>query len=217
VNSGTLYAGSWGTKFTAALWKSTDGGGTWAGLGGAYLQQVRSMAVSPANPSVVYAVIYDPVSHENGLIVTSNGGAIWIWLDNEVAADEITTLAINPHWPETIYAGTQDHGIFRSHNGGATWSDVSNGYDGGAVTRLVIDPEDSSRVYAASENSGVFFRRFRFDLNMDSAFDYLDIFEYKWFLSEINLEMAGGPAAADINNDRKLNIVDLMLMRQAMH
>jgi hypothetical protein len=69
----------------------------------------------------------------------------------------ITSLAIDPKTPGTLYAGTFGGGVFHSTNSGATWSALNSGLSGNAlrVVALAIDPKTPSTLYAGT-SIGVF-------------------------------------------------------------
>jgi len=78
----------------------------------------------------------------------------------------VFALAIDPHAPATIYAGTGSGafkfnstaggGVFKTVNGGASWAGAGSGLPGDAVLSLAIDPVTTSTVYAGTRNHGVF-------------------------------------------------------------
>jgi photosystem II stability/assembly factor-like uncharacterized protein len=72
----------------------------------------------------------------------------------------VSTLAIDPVTPSTLYAGTNNapgpaRGVFQSTNGGASWSEISSGLTNLEVNALAIDPKTPSTLYAGTEG-GVF-------------------------------------------------------------
>ena len=89
-----------------------------------------------------------------------------VWSSVGPYGGTVFALAIDPHAPATIYAGTgggtlkfnggNGGAIFKSTNGGASWQSASVGLHGAAVISLAIDPVTSSTVYAGSKNSGLF-------------------------------------------------------------
>ncbi len=69
----------------------------------------------------------------------------------------IFCLTVDPHNPQTIWAGTDVTGhIYKSTDGGSTWSEKDNGvtidYAGGLTFRgFTVDPQTSDVVYAMGE------------------------------------------------------------------
>jgi photosystem II stability/assembly factor-like uncharacterized protein len=111
-SSSTLYAAGNG------LSKSTDGGTTWAPLLNAV---VYDLEISPSSPSTLYAAVqaYDSAPPYQVLRSTDGGGT---WVSTPTVANGLlTTLAVDPQAPETLYT-TFGSRIYRSTDGGATWS-----------------------------------------------------------------------------------------------
>ena len=70
------------------------------------------------------------------------------WRSNGPDGGFVSSLAIDPANPGTIYAGTSE-GVFKSTNGGGNWnSSVAKDY----VSGLAIDPKTPMTLYAASED-----------------------------------------------------------------
>ena len=80
----------------------------------------------------------------------------------------ITSLAIDPATPSTLYAAYGNHstgsdcsasscgGVFKSTDGGETWAAAQDGLSAaGDVRALVIDPRSPSTIYAVTQ-AGVF-------------------------------------------------------------
>jgi photosystem II stability/assembly factor-like uncharacterized protein len=79
---------------------------------------VKSMAVDPRNPSVVYAIgSADFYNLYGTLYKSTDGGATW---KARVLAE---VMALDPEHPSTIYAGGSN--LLRSDDGGQTWADIS--------------------------------------------------------------------------------------------
>ena len=62
----------------------------------------------------------------------------------------MTSLAIDPLTPATIYAGTAMDGIYKSINAGANWTPINNGLLSLSVHNIVINPTVTSTIYAAT-------------------------------------------------------------------
>jgi hypothetical protein len=66
-------------------------------------------------------------------------------------------MAIDPHHPETVFAGTGGSGVWRSSDGGASWVQASIGLPPeAAVYGLAFDPAQPGVIYAADRLSGVY-------------------------------------------------------------
>jgi len=110
-----IYAISGGTIF-----RSTDAGASWM------LQsenQPYSIAISPANPDLVFASLY-----QGDLFKSTDAGRDWTPLQPDPEAPGSSySLALLATQPETVvaarWAGTGDFkSVFRSTDGGATWT-----------------------------------------------------------------------------------------------
>jgi len=67
-------------------------------------------------------------------------------------------LAVDPHAPDTLYAGLREHGVRRSDDGGGTWVDC--GLPEPGVFSLAVSAADGA-VYAGTEPSRLFTSRDR--------------------------------------------------------
>jgi PKD repeat protein len=144
-NPDVIYAMSNGTYF-----KSTDNGETFVqGATGLITGSRGALAVSPANPDVVYAFLTNDDSFK-GLYRSDDGGDSFMvmstspnimswdcnggsggqaWYDLDMAAD--------PTNPDIIYGGGVN--CFKSTNGGSSWSIRSHWYGGCSVQSVHAD------------------------------------------------------------------------------
>ena len=67
----------------------------------------------------------------------------------------VTSLAIDPVTPTTLYAGTGS-GVFKSTNGGASWVAASSGMISTSVSKLAIDPMTPTTLYAGANGNFVY-------------------------------------------------------------
>ncbi len=139
-----------GSVYVAAgqnVYKSTDFGTTWTPANGIPdWQGMGPIAVSPSNPSVVYAgsVWASP----NGLYRTTDAGATW---------HQVTTpwgwfptgasMVVAPTNPQVVYVASGNQAQV-SKNGGATWSSPAT--LPGKVWALAVSPSNPTAVYAAA-------------------------------------------------------------------
>ncbi len=135
ANSQVVYAAT-GVSYDAGLFRSEDGGETWVNRAlGLNNPDIRSMAVHPINPDIVYvgtADALDDTGENGGVWKTTDGGLTWTDLSAALGHDPplqkdkpriIIALAIDPQDPEVVYASVQARfgGIYRSSDGGITW------------------------------------------------------------------------------------------------
>jgi len=118
---------------------------------------IRSLAVSPRDPELLYAGTQPAALH-----VSRDGGVGWEemtefrvlgvregWKDSGEGAGRVDTVAADPHDSRRLYTGVEIGGAYRSDDGGQTWTGCNEGlFDD--VHFLMADPLDSSRVYAAT-------------------------------------------------------------------
>jgi hypothetical protein len=133
--------------------------GAWTALGpGNIGGRTRAMVINSINPNTMYAA-----GVAGGVWKTTNGGASWSPLLDLVSNLAVNSLAISPHNPEALYAGTgegyfngdglQGAGIFYTTNGGASWLHLASTLtpDFHYVNDIVISPNNALRIYAATE------------------------------------------------------------------
>jgi len=145
--------GDAGDTYSIGVWKSVDGGQSWAATGLSWnVSQARTtnrILIHPGNPSILI------VATSNGLYRTTNAGASW----SQVQTGNFKDLTFKPGNPDVVYACTNR--FFRSINGGASWTLVSaNLPSASQSSRLAIavsaaDPE-VVYVLAGGSNQGFF-------------------------------------------------------------
>jgi photosystem II stability/assembly factor-like uncharacterized protein len=144
-NSGAIYAGTKGE----GLWRSTDGGTTFARIDGTLIPQVRNIAFDASTPGKIY------VASIGGLWRSTDDGAHFA----KVATPATLTLSVDPSNPNVVYAGTQTLGVYKSVDGGATFAASNVGLTSRRMSRsgnVAIDPTNPSTLYAGTEAGGVF-------------------------------------------------------------
>src|SRR5260370_21809049 len=110
-NPGIVYAATIG----GGVFKSTDGSVNWTAVNaGVTNLDVRSLALGPAYPEIIYA------SSGRGAFKSIDGGGQWSALRTGLTGP-ILSLAIDLIDEETIYAGSLDRDIAKSTDGGGSW------------------------------------------------------------------------------------------------
>jgi photosystem II stability/assembly factor-like uncharacterized protein len=151
------------------VFKSTDGGRTWAHVGLADVQQVGRLVVHPTDPRTVFVAAlghpYGP-NEQRGVFRTTDGGATWtkvLYLDANTGASQVE---IDPTNPRTVYASLWEDregpwengnfsgrksGVFKSIDGGTTWRRLTRGLPGAGLADaqfiVAVAPSLPSRLY----------------------------------------------------------------------
>jgi len=150
------------------MYKSNDGGKTWAHLGLDDTRQIGSIVVDPRNADVAYVAAlghqYGP-NAERGVFKTLDGGKTWnkvLYKDPDTGA---ISLALDPTNPNVVYAALWNtrrppwnvyppsngpgSGVFKSTDAGATWTQLMRGLPAkvGHIG-IAVSPANPQRVYA---------------------------------------------------------------------
>jgi|GEM_PF-1397159 len=144
-NQNVAFASTWGY----GIFKSTDGGATWVSKNNGITNGVvKSIAVSPADDSIVYACA------ENGFCISTDGGENWMYLMTGINA---SAVLVKPSDPQTIYLGTWGSGVYKTTDGGMTWNKltVSTVPDYLSCYGFAVDPVNNDIVYVVYQEGGV--------------------------------------------------------------
>ncbi len=161
------------------VYKSTDGGKTWANVGLRKTKYISRILIDPTDPQHVIVGALGNVfadSPNRGVYVTFDGGKSWSKTLDAGPRSGVSDLAMNPGTPNVIYAGVWEFqrrpwtfrsggrkdGLYRSADGGRTWSRLTgHGLPTGITGRigLAVAPSDPNRVYALIESKqGILWR-----------------------------------------------------------
>jgi photosystem II stability/assembly factor-like uncharacterized protein len=185
-NPQVIYAGTGESDIRTDLasgdgvYRSADGGKTWANVGLRDTRQISRIVVDPKNADVVYVGAlghaYGP-NPERGVYKSTDGGKTWAHVLDQGPEIGVSDLAMAAGKPEILFAGTwQAHrppwsvygpleggksGIFRTADGGASWTQLKgNGLPDGDWGRVGVTVSgDGRRVYAlldAGKKSGLY-------------------------------------------------------------
>ena len=166
--------------FGDGVYKSLDGGKTFANMGLKESKHISRIVVDPRDSDVVYVAALGPLwapGGERGVYKTTDGGKTW---EAALEIDEHTGVAdliYDPRDPDTLYAASHQRrrhvftlvnggpgsNIWKTTDAGASWRKIDRGLppgDKGKIT-LTISPINPDVVYADVEargNHGGFFR-----------------------------------------------------------
>jgi len=131
---------------SGGIWSLTFAPGEiWAAGGG-----LRSFAINPSDPNVIYAADSD-----RGVLKSTDGGATWRETNQGLAALTTRDLAAAPGQPDLVYVETYEYGLLKSRNGGYAWQELGVRKGGPLKGRLIaIDPFTPTRVYYPDDCSG---------------------------------------------------------------
>lgn len=191
--------GLWAPGGDRGLFKTTDGGATWAPvLRISEDTGIADVHLDPRDPDVLYAVAYQRRRHvgvlvaggpESGVWKSTDGGATWRDITRGLPEGDLgrIALAVSPVNPDVVYAlaaATEDRsGFYRSPNRGESWTRMSDYIvvDPQYYGELYPDPHRMDRVYAAdvqfhvTDDGGRTFRpvnsRFKHVDNHELVFD----------------------------------------------
>jgi hypothetical protein len=144
TNPQNIYAGGYHSAGTR-LFKSTDGGSSWAHISGSVNATVEAIAVDPTAPSTVYCGNY------HGLYKSTNGGSSWA----QRSTFDVNSIVLAPTRSMELYTAG-DEGAHNSTDGGTTWAEISDGLDDLDVWALAAHPATVGVVFAGTGGGGVF-------------------------------------------------------------
>lgn len=113
-------------------------------------EPIVSIALHPTNANILYVATNDAVYKSR------DGGGTWERFLS-FSARRVTTLAIDPLLPATIYAGTMGDAVYKSPDGGQHWLPHNVGLKEHVsfVNQFVFHPALSEKIYIAT-TVGVF-------------------------------------------------------------
>lgn len=168
-NPRELYAGMWRAERKpwtlidasrdGGVWKTSDGGDTWSrltdpsmdnGLPSETLFGRIGLAISPADPQRVWALISAPDPH-GGIWRTDDGGESWQRVNRDRRFRQrhwyYSHLEADPQDPNTVYV--MNTGTYRSVDGGMEWTYIRVPH--GDVHDLWVHPDDPDAMIVAND------------------------------------------------------------------
>ena len=157
------------------VYRSADGGRTWAHVGLEATRAIGRIVVDPRDPNVAVVAalghLYGP-NRERGLYRTEDGGRTWnqvLFVDDRTGGAD---LAADPENPSVLYASLWQarnypwlsyfmpmvgpgSALWKSKDGGRTWARLSGGgWPASALGRIGLAAATGGRVYALVDAEG---------------------------------------------------------------
>ena len=146
------------------LWKTTDGGQTWAPVtdGQIASSSVGAVAVAESNPDIVYlgmgeVQLRGNVMQGDGVYQSADAGKTWrhVGLADTQA---IGRIRIHPTNPDIVYVAALGHpfgpnaerGVFRTTDGGTTWKKILFRSERAGAVDLCLDPSNPRVLFAST-------------------------------------------------------------------
>lgn len=148
-----VYAGT----LSGRVYRSLDAGSSWTELArpegkeGGFGSRLRALVVAAGAPDILYV----SMEHQ-GILRSTDGGATWARIGEEVCGTAVNVLFLSPHDPRLLYAATADRGICVSRDGGETWRSASG--LGEEPMTGVIEPRQTPRLAFATGLSRAVYR-----------------------------------------------------------
>lgn len=145
------------------LWKTTDGGTSWAPVTDQKIRSssVGAVAVSESNPDIVFigmgeVQLRGNIMQGDGVYRSPDAGKTWTWM-GLANTQAIARIRIDKANPDLVYvaalgkpsAPSADRGVFRSKDGGKTWQKILFRNDSTGAVDLVIDPNNPKVLFAS--------------------------------------------------------------------
>jgi photosystem II stability/assembly factor-like uncharacterized protein len=163
-----IYVGAYGPVWSEGgergVYKSTDGGATWANVKSvSAFTGCNDLVMDPRNPNVLYAAFHQRMRKvftyigggpESAIYKTTDGGVTWKKLEGGLPGGDVGRmgLAISPVNPDILYAVVEAKedkgGIYRSTNQGASWEKRNPFYtSGNYYQEISCDPKSADRIF----------------------------------------------------------------------
>ncbi len=195
-DSDTVYVATAGPLWNAGgdrgLYKTTDGGGSWARV--LHVSDdtgITDAVFKPGDADTLYAAAYQRRRRnamtigggpEAGILRSTDAGATWERIENGLPEVDMGRIAlgVDPRNPDRVYAMVvargEAGGFFLSDNGGDSWTRMSD-YSGGDPQyygEIFIDPHRPDTIWnievpiMRSTDKGATWERMAFDMHVDN-------------------------------------------------
>lgn len=125
---------------------------------------VRDVAVDPTEAQVVWIAKSNANTVQGdlgtpygaGVARSSDGGETFVDRNAGLTNLHVTSIAIDPSTPSTVWVATKGGGVFRTTDAGLSWSPRNGGLGGLDVYAIAVDPQTPTTVFAGLRAGGVY-------------------------------------------------------------
>lgn len=140
------------------VYKSSDRGNNWIAISPelpvSSSDKLRSVAIAPSNPQVIYAATYSKIWK------TTDGGQNWTAIDNGLPERAITQIAVSAseadHLTLSFSGYKAGEKVYQSQDGGQSWENISYNLPNLPVNSVLYHPKSKQLLYVATD-LGVYF------------------------------------------------------------
>ncbi len=169
-NPQTVYAALWESRegpWENAVWngtgggiyKSTDGGSTWAPLTNGLPAGITqaNIALAPSDPRILFAAVRTPKFSQ--LYRSEDGGESWREATTDkrpavgIGGGDLPVVRIDPKDPQVIYSASVV--CWKSTDGGKTWTGWRGAPGGDDYQNVWINPNDTKTILLASDQGAI--------------------------------------------------------------
>ena len=139
------------------LYRSTNGGNNFSCIfcSPGEFPNLRSnwntpIAMHPSDPTVIYygaQMLFKGTNRGNNFAPISGDLTDGLHPSGSLSYGTITTIALAPSTPFTIYVGTDDGNVHVTHDGGNSWDNISHTLPDRYVTSIAVHPFDKKTAY----------------------------------------------------------------------
>jgi hypothetical protein len=141
--SPTNHLNLWGTSQNGSLYRSTNGGNSYSGLGRPSAGQwVTPIAIHPTNETILYG-------GWTGVYKSTNSGTSWTNISSGTISSTLADLAVAPSNPNYIYASTGTT-LYVTTDDGATWTTRTAP---ATINDIAVDPTNPSKIWIACNST----------------------------------------------------------------
>ncbi|GEQ86347.1 hypothetical protein ULMS_18550 [Patiriisocius marinistellae] len=159
TNPRIIYTGTAG----GGVWKSNDGGATFAPIFDEHVQSIGVVTLDPKDPDNTIWVgtgetwTRNSVSVGDGLFKSTDGGSNFKEVPGFENSERITSVVINPNNTNEMYVGvlgalwsdSTDRGVYKSSDGGKSWDKILYVGPSTGASDVIMDPNNPSVLYTS--------------------------------------------------------------------